>query len=373
MSRTHSVAPGALAQLPLFDVEAADGRSGQGVSEMVALPIELAAYQEALTRHLGLAPSTAEVQSRHLAAMVKSTGVGSVRALLTDGCLTVDAIRKPHREATRRARHLAVMDYLNLCGSGLEPSIVMATKSAIESLFAGRTTPRPHLVDRQLGGSVKEVRRRPPFGWLDGERLIEAARSGKGRGEPLRDAALLALHVRSGLPSSLVPQLEWQLVRPLMDDGGEMHAYAADIRGRRYELAITSDAVDALRSWWRVLGMPLRGPVFITSRRPPRRLSASQVSDIVRACCLGAGLPAIDRRRLRAPFARWLLNRGWGRRAVADAFGYERVRELDDLIRYLNEALAQVQLNEVLVMTVAEREVSSQTPARLIGLLSADG
>lgn len=120
MSRIRPVETGAPAQLPLFDMEAAQGQGSQGVPDTIVLPTELAVYQEALTRRLGLAPSTAEVQSRHLAAMVRSTGVGNVRALLSDGRLTVDAIREPDREGTRRGRHLAVVDYLSLCGGGLE-------------------------------------------------------------------------------------------------------------------------------------------------------------------------------------------------------------------------------------------------------------
>ena len=54
---------------------------------------------------------------------------------------------------------------------------------------------------------------------------------------------------------------------------------------------------------------------------------------------------------MRAPFARWLLAvQGWDELRVRDAVGYERLRDLRKLILGLEEASAQIQSTEILVL-----------------------
>ena len=56
----------------------------------------------------------------------------------------------------------------------------------------------------------------------------------------------------------------------------------------------------------------------------------------------------VDRRHLRAPFALWLLGRGWDEREVAQACGDKRTRSLMALVEPVREGHRQVEKEEFL-------------------------
>lgn len=174
------------------------------------LRVEMASFAERLVEQLGLAETTAGERSRHFAAMVRQSAVGTGAAFVRQPELVVATVRAPIREGSRTARHLAVLDYIDLFANEIPPGTGEAVRAALAAL-PGRVHPAPHLVDLSLGGSKKHVRARVPLSWDDGDRLLEAAApTGAVAITELRDRALVAFHVRSGLPPRLVRALRWE-------------------------------------------------------------------------------------------------------------------------------------------------------------------
>ena len=121
-------------------------------------------------------------------------------------------------------------------------------------------------------------------------------------------------------------------------------------RGPR-PIAFHKAASVALAELWVAEGRPFTGAVFVGSRRPRAALTDRGIADLLAGWVNDAGFPHLDRRHMRAPFARWLLAvQGWDELRVRDAVGYERLRDLRKLILGLEEASAQIQSTEILVL-----------------------
>lgn len=305
-------------------------------------------FAEHLVAVLGLSVSSAKVSSRFLAAMVRESGAPTLAAFFEASELVVKGLRATSSRKTRRERYRAACDYLNVMGAPLDHREGIAV--AIEREFGGRSSPRADLVDLQLGGNPKEVRARLYPTWDDGGQMIRSAQGANHPARSKRDSALVAMHVRSGLPPGLIDRLDWSSVAPLMVLPMEFSRVRLEYKGRIAEFAIHSEALSRLQLWWQSEGMPDTGPVFTTLRRPNRRLSDSTVRDLIIPYALEVGLPSLDRRHLRAAFAWRLKQDGWSDIRIRDAFGYLRVRELIRLIRPLEERAAQIAATEFLVL-----------------------
>ncbi len=305
-------------------------------------------FAEALVAVLGLAPSSAMVSSRFLAAMVRESGAPTLSAFFDDPELIVKGLRAASRAKNRRERYRAACDYLEVTNAPLDHR--ERVSAAIEREFGGRSSPRADLIDLKLGGDPKEVRTRLYPSWEDGDQMVQSARAAIQPAKSMRDGALVALHVRSGLPTGLIERLDWSSVAPLMMSAPELSRMRLEFKGRIVAFAIHADAVALLELWWRSAGMPETGPVFTTLRRPHRRLSGSAVRGLILTPALAVGLPSLDRRLLRAAFAWRLKQDGWSDISIRDGLGYARVRELDRLIRPLEERAAQIAATEFLVL-----------------------
>lgn len=126
-------------------------------------------------------------------------------------------------------------------------------------------------------------------------------------------------------------------------------------------------ALEAANALFRTEGEPSSGAVFCAAKRPFGPLSESAVADIVGKAATLAGFPPLDLRHLRGPLGLWLQHRGWDELRVSRAFGYERVREFRALVRPLEEANAQIETREFLVLPEPERKSASRSPAQTSG------
>lgn len=310
--------------LPLDTVDAESEIARWGAE--CELRIELELFTKRLIEFQGYQASSATTHRKLIGAMVRESGRGTMGALCNDPPALAEAIARPEHRPYRRQLHLATQDFLRLLESELTPTVAEKCRAAIDAGFGGRTVPLPHLVDRELGGSVKEVRLRPPLDWADGDRIIDAI-DDECSTYPARDRAMLAVLLRSGQTPGEAVELDWEFVLPLFGSDVEIGYILIEARMGEKRLAIHETARVALAELWRAEGEPITGPVFVSSRQPRSRLSTNHVSDIVREVVVHAGYPPIDRRQLRVPFARWLREvRGWSRLATAAALGLREVR-----------------------------------------------
>lgn len=119
------------------------------------------------------------------------------------------------------------------------------------------------------------------------------------------------------------------------------------IRKQVYPIVVDRRAITALETYWRACGEPRQGVVFLKTSRSGKDTTASNLGYVVTGYLDVAGLSGVDRRRLNAPFAVALLDRGWDAKVVADAFGYGQVRSLLDHVRPVREQQAQRQSSEI--------------------------
>lgn len=341
-SRAHGV------QLRLGEDPATAADRLAQLNREVALQSELTELGRLLESQLHLSPRSAATELSHLAAAVRQSGTGSLRTFLADVDAIEAAIRSPERRETRRERYRAIRDAVEMVGG---PDSV--NLEVVDRLFAGRARELPGLADIELGGSVREVRSRRYPTWIEGDKLIPAA-AGRGGARGARDAALLALHLRSGLPPGRILELSWEVLThlrtSLADDLGEVELAH---RGRPQRYVIHATAIEALAVWRRAEGAPIAGPVFTTLRRPRERLSRATAAQIIRDVTNEIGLPNFDRRHLRAPLAWWLKQRGWSELRIRDAFGLGLVRDVRRMIQPLAELAAQRQATEILTVSSA--------------------
>lgn len=335
----------AAGQLELFDLPP--------VSSPPPTPLdqELAAFRCQL-QQTGLRASTADVSSRHLRSMLKTANVATLTAMVEDPALVVKMIASTPRRKNRLSRHNAVTQFLECFEEQLNDRASRCRDYILDAL-PGRPNPIDHLADVEVAGSTKLARTRVPFTMRDGELLIEHARTSGSRITRVRETALVALHVRSGLPSWRLRLLDWNDVVDSIGESGELVTLRLDTRGHRFPYVVHAVAVIALREWWRFVGRPRAGPVFATLKRPRGRLSEGQFRDVVGQLISGAGFKGLDRRNLRVPFAHFLLGRGWHEIAVADAFAYPRLRDLRLAVRLQEEYAAQAARVEFLVLPSA--------------------
>ena len=327
---------------------------------------ELACFSERLAQQHGLADSTAGVQSRHLASMVRFTSSGTVARFLRAPKATVAEVRRATREGTRRGRHLAVLNYAEICADSLPLGTLQSLDAEFDRL-PGRVSPAPHLVDRSLGGSKKQRRPRTVFLWDDGERLMRwsAPAAGERSANLVRDHALVSIHVRSSLAPEETRGLDWAQVLPVLTSASEVEWLL--LGNGHHRRAVHLAAIQALRVLHVAVGEPRLGPVFSAVGRPGSALSASGIVNTLRRATMAVGFPTVDRRHLRAPFGVWLLQRGWDEITVRDAMGYGRVRDLRAALRPVEEVLAQIRSREVLVLPgralAADRSRPIRAPA----------
>lgn len=322
--------------------------SGSAWAAGVELRNELDEYVRRVIRVIGNREATARTSSRVLAAMVRSAGAGSLRRFVLQPDAVVAALRRGRREI-QQDRHLAIDDYLELFHDDLSAGVEAACRSAIERAFGGRTRVRSDLVDRHFAGSTKQVRRRAPLTWLDGDRLISAA-SGIRRSTARRDVGLMATHLRTSLAPNEILKLGWEDLVAVLDARDELTVASGPNATGAREFAIHQDAVTTLRRLWIAAGQPPTGPVFTTARRPYRRLSPGHTASLVCHCAEASGLPHLDRRHLRWQFLWFLRQQGWSDLRLRDLFGYDRVAEVGRVLRRFEEAAAQRRSLELLVL-----------------------
>ena len=309
-------------------------------------------YEDRLVGKFGLSRSTARLRVRHLLAMVREVGAGTIASFVTDGDQVVAMIQRVRASGTRQARHLAVMDYLELFADRLPVGAKAESEAAIAHGFPGRPAPRADLVDLSLGGERRQLRPDIPLTWMNGEAIIACAEELGGESRTAsRDAAMLAVFLRSGLPAYAVRELRWEDIVPALvtDDEVSWVVVRGMSGGRRF--AIHAVALRALRALRATVGNPEAGRVFCSVRGSRQPLSDQAVAYTVRRAVQAAGLPACDRRHLRRQFAWWLLtSERWDELLVRDALGYEEVRDLRRLLRPLVEASAQARSGEFLLL-----------------------
>src|ERR671919_3120464 len=121
-----------------------------------------------------------------------------------------------------------------------------------------------------------------------------------------RGYAVLVLLARLGLRAGEVAALE------LADIDWRAGEIVVRGKGRRAErLPLPADVGEALAGWLRRGGARCGGaPVFTHVRAPHRPLNNGGVSNIVRAACVRAGLPAVHAHRLRHTAATEMLRAG---------------------------------------------------------------
>ena len=173
-----------------------------------------------------------------------------------------------------------------------------------------------------------------------------------------RDCALMALHCWSGFKPGQIGELRWEAVLPAFVSEDQFPRVPTSIKGRVYPIVVDRHAITALEAHWRASGEPPRGTTFLQTTRSGKLTTASHLRHVVAGYLGDAELGGVDRRRLNAPFALSLRDRGWDEKVVADAFGYQRVRSLREHIRPVEEARAQRQSVEWLTANPSDAEIN---------------
>ena len=315
------------------------------------------AFEQYLQTERGLASVSARTLRRHLQAAIAAAGVLSPFAFVQRPDLVVPAIERLYTHGARRALHPAIRYFLDMNANTL-PSGATARCEAAFDRFPGRMVPQLHLVDRDLGGSDKRVRRAPPFAAGDAERLFRITEEDAAPARRARDRALMALHCWSGFKPGQIGELRWEAVLPAFVSEDQFPRVPTSIKGRVYPIVVDRHAITALEAHWRASGEPPRGTTFLQTTRSGKLTTASHLRHVVAGYLGDAELGGVDRRRLNAPFALSLRDRGWDEKVVADAFGYQRVRSLREHIRPVEEARAQRQSVEWLTANPSDAEIN---------------
>lgn len=163
---------------------------------------------------------------------------------------------------------------------------------------------------------------------------------------PIRDAALLALHLFSGIPPHLVRELRWEDWRLTTLKDGIAWVELGPVR-----FVVGADAVHAMQTHWLAEGQPSVGPVFRAIVRPRDKLKPRAIHNHMSAFAKQAGVPNFDLRRLRVAFAWSLKAKGWDDLALRDAFGYETLQSLRKALRPYEAESALRRAQELLTLT----------------------
>ena len=316
-------------------------------------------FEQRLQTHVGLEASTARNLRGMLQAMMQQSGQAGPVDFVQRPQLVVRGLERFALASTRNAGFRSLHHFLRLFESEIGPQVGTACMAEIESAFAGRVAPKEHLVDLNLGGSTKRVRRRVPFTLVDAERLLAAVGRDRSAWRTERDETLVALHIWSGLPPHSIRNLRWESIAWEPEPDASLRVEAV-VRRRPATLLVGERAVSHLRAFWRANGQPASGPVLRRVPDTPFPVSDPAASYIVRTACERAGFGGIDRRHLRAPYALWLREQGWDSYVLAQLFGYRRSRDLLEAVRPVEELRAQIESSELLTLSAA-REVEADT------------
>ena len=319
---------------------------------------ELAAFERRLQTERGLAPSTALTLRRQLQGAVAAAGLPGPSPFVQDPDRVVAGIQRLATRGARCTLHRAIGYFLAMSAETLPPDTAVRVEAALDA-FPGRVAPKPHLVDRELGGSVKRVRPAPPFTAGNAERLCRIVEDSASSARRARDGALVALNCWSGFAPGYFVELRWEAVLPALASDDRFPRVPFRIKGRPFPIVVDRRAVTALERYWRASGEPARGVIFLQANRSRRPVTVDYMSRAVAGYLAAAGLRGVDRRRLNAPFARALLDRGWDPKAVTDAFGYQRVATLREHVRPVEEAQAQLRSVEWLTAQPSRAEIDS--------------
>ncbi len=344
-------------QLPLFGDPTAQLDIVTDWAARQAGQRELGAFEQRLQTEQRLAPTTAQSLRYQLQAAVDTADVPSPSAFVQAPSRVVEGIERLSKRAARRKLHLAIGYFLDLNGEILPPGTAARLETALDE-FPARVTARPDLMDRDLGGSVKRVRPAPPFTAADAERLFRIVEETAPDTRRARDRVLMTLHLWSGFAPRHLVELRWEGVLPTLTVDHEFPRVPTSIRGREYPIVVHRRAIAALEQYWRASGEPPRGPIFLHTNRSGKSTTARYLGDVVKEYLADVQLSGVDRRRLNAPFAQALLDRDWDDKAVAEAFGYQRVRDLQEHVRSVEEAQAQRRSVEWLTANPSDAEIN---------------
>ena len=318
---------------------------------------ELADFEQRLQAEAGLAAASAADLRRQLQAAIDAAGEPRPSTFVQQPDRVIAGIKRRSTRPARLTLHRTIKYFLELNAAQLPPNTGARLETALEA-FPGRVVPKPHLVDRDLGGSVKRVRRAPPFTAVDAERLCHLVEETAPIRRCGRDGALVALHCWSGFAPGKFGELRWEAMLGALASEDRFPRVPTAIRGQPYPIVVDRRAVAALEAYWRRSGEPTRGPIFPHTNRSGRPTTTNHLGYVMGEYLAAAGLRGVDRRRLNAPFARLLLDQGWDAKAVAEAFGYQRLRSLQEKVRPLEEIRAQHQAGEWLTAKHPDAETT---------------
>lgn len=329
-------------------VSRSTGRELQGRFELEA-PQEWdpAAFERRLVSRNRLKPQSAANIRRLILNMTADAGFESPSTFMKHPAEVIKQIKMPPRNRTRGSRYLAVDHFLR-AEEGFDPSGATACREAILAAFPGRTAENRNLLDIQFGGSTKLARDRAPFTLVHAATLIATTAAVARPNRRLRDTALVAMHVFSGIPPAYLPELRWEHLEQLLRaEPRETDRFDFQIRGVSYPLAIHEQATDRLRTLWNSDFCPRTGPVFTKLTEPHQALGRGIIGDMLPRYLKASGLPPVDQRLLRAPFMLWMQQRGLDLYKLSQAFGYLRSSHAKVLLGIAEASQAQRQASEI--------------------------
>ena len=306
---------------------------------------ELRWFVECLTE-AGVSDGTIYAHKGHLRATVRASGAPGAAWLVSHPAEAARAIRlqpqRGSRQGRLRALELFAQFHLGETGAG-------EFVSSLEQELPRRLRPRDGFLGIDVGGSSKLVRRRVPFLYDDGLRLLGTAKEVARADCASRDVALAAMHVRSTLRSQDILALDWDSVVTLLEDvtADEIGRLNIVVDGRAVPSAVMPEAREALRVLWDSRRRPRADAVFVSARQPRARLSRDYAGQLLSEAATEAGFTGLDRRWMRAPLVFHLRRvRGWGRLELRDACGLKAVKEVERMLRFMEELTAQMRATE---------------------------
>ena len=179
-------------QLGIFGDPAAQARLVDDLADRQQGRAEFATFERQLRTEKGLQPATALSLKRQLQAATDAAGVPSPSRFVQEPALVVAGIERLATRGARLTLHRAVGYFLSLFEKELPPGTAERCDKALAA-FPARVSPKLHLVDRDLGGSVKRTRPAPPFGAGEAAHLYQVVEATAPPGRRAREVALLAL------------------------------------------------------------------------------------------------------------------------------------------------------------------------------------
>ena len=306
---------------------------------------ELHRFVECLTE-AGVSAGTIYAHKGHLRAMVRASGAPGAAWLVSHPAEAARAIRLHPQRGSRQGRLRALELFAQF---HLEETEAGEFQPALEQELPRRLRPRDAFLNINVGDSPKLVRRRVPFLYDDGPRLLDAAKKVARKDCASRDVALAAMHVRFTLRPKDILALEWDSAVTLLEDAAPDEISRLNIvaAGRSVSAVVMPEAREALRIYWNSRGQPRAGALFVSARRPGSRLARDYAGQLLRGAASEAGFVGLDRRWMRAPLVFYLRRvKGWGRLELRDACGLKAVKEVDRMLRFIEELTAQMRAVE---------------------------